>query len=84
VLHVARIAAATGSMMIMLYVLPKHATAFSLGLHIVSGMAIYLLILAVLYGASLRRLWNSRQAGSDDHREEATTAIAGHGRHSQA
>lgn len=84
VLHFARIVAATGAMITMLYVLPKHATAPSLALHVVSGMAIYLLILAVLYGASLRRLWNSRQAGPDDNRKKAVTAIAGHGRHSQA
>lgn len=83
VLHLIKIAVATGVMMIVLYAVPKNATALSLALHIVLGGATYTVVLATLYGASLKRLWRRRTPiGS---RQKPVAAIADHaGGHSQA
>ncbi|HEY1473058.1 MAG TPA: polysaccharide biosynthesis C-terminal domain-containing protein [Pseudolabrys sp.] len=60
--HLVRIAIATAAMALALTWLPQTASAFGLALRIILGAAIYLAVLAVLYGPKLAA-WRSRGAG---------------------
>ena len=75
--HLAKIAISTAIMMAVLYELPKSATALSLGSHIIFGGSVYALALALLYGASLKRMRNPVQASPARAHEQPATVIAG-------
>ena len=56
--HLAKIASATGAMMLALYFLPKNAAVFPLILHITLGAVIYATVLALLFRRTLKILWD--------------------------
>lgn len=60
ILHLLKIAMATAIMMLALNLLPKYTSALVLALHIALGGAVYAVVLALMYGATLRQLWTRR------------------------
>lgn len=60
--HFLKCAVATSVMTIVLSVLPRHAAAMTVAMHIALGATVYAAVLAVLYRAALMRLWSSYRA----------------------
>ena len=58
--HLGKVALATLAMMMMLYTLPKYATAWVLVIHIGLGGAIYAIVLVALCRRTLMTLWDQR------------------------
>ena len=62
--HLARIAAATIAMGVLLRQLPEARSFAALGLHVAAGAAAYLAVLVILYAPTLRRLLRARRVKS--------------------
>jgi O-antigen/teichoic acid export membrane protein len=60
--HLIKVAIATAAMVTALYYVPEHDTAFYLTLHIALGATIYAVVLAVLFGPTIKKVLLNRRA----------------------